>query len=76
MMVNKFLHEEIYRGAESVAKLAEPRVTVCGAGALGSQLADNLARQGFRQRSFQERWDSRQPAGVRRKTERYSPPLR
>ena len=48
-MTSKFLHEEIYRGAESVAKLAEPFVTICGAGALGSHLADNLARQGFRQ---------------------------
>lgn len=48
-MTSKFLHEEIYRGAESVAKLAKPLITVCGAGALGSHLADNLARQGFRQ---------------------------
>jgi molybdopterin/thiamine biosynthesis adenylyltransferase len=47
-MASKFLHEEIYRGAESVAKLAVPRVTICGAGALGSHLAENLARQGFR----------------------------
>jgi molybdopterin/thiamine biosynthesis adenylyltransferase len=47
-MASKFLHEEIYRGAESVAKLAAPLVTICGAGALGSHLADNLARQGLR----------------------------
>ncbi|MCE9546623.1 MAG: ThiF family adenylyltransferase [Planctomycetia bacterium] len=47
-MANKFLHEEIYRGAEQVAKLAVPQVTICGAGALGSHLVDNLARQGFR----------------------------
>ncbi|MHC4404382.1 MAG: ThiF family adenylyltransferase [Planctomycetota bacterium] len=47
-MTRKFLHEEIYRGAEAVARLAEPLVTICGAGALGSHLADNLARQGFR----------------------------
>lgn len=47
-MASKYLHEEIYRGAEAVAKLAEPLVTICGAGALGSHLADNLARQGFR----------------------------
>lgn len=46
-MASKYLHEEIYRGAESVAKLAKPLVTICGAGALGSHLADNLARQGF-----------------------------
>ena len=47
-MASKYLHEEIYRGAESVAKLAKPLVAICGAGALGSHLADNLARQGFR----------------------------
>ncbi len=48
-MTSKFLHEEIYRGAESVANLAKPLITICGAGALGSHIADNLARQGFRQ---------------------------
>jgi molybdopterin/thiamine biosynthesis adenylyltransferase len=47
-MASKYLHEEIYRGADAVAKLAGPQVTICGAGALGSHLADNLARQGFR----------------------------
>ncbi|CAK9037477.1 Probable molybdopterin-synthase adenylyltransferase (MoaD protein adenylase) (Molybdopterin-converting factor subunit 1 adenylase) (Sulfur carrier protein MoaD adenylyltransferase) [Durusdinium trenchii] len=34
--------------AEAVAKLAEPMVAMCGAGALGSNLIDNLSRQGFR----------------------------
>jgi molybdopterin/thiamine biosynthesis adenylyltransferase len=47
-MADKFHHEAIYRGADSLAKLAEVAVTLCGAGALGSHLADNLARQGFR----------------------------
>jgi molybdopterin/thiamine biosynthesis adenylyltransferase len=47
-MADKFHHEAIYRGADSIAKLAGVHVTLCGAGALGSQLADNLARQGFR----------------------------
>jgi len=45
-MASKFHHEAIYRGADSLAKLAGLQVTLCGAGALGSQLADNLARQG------------------------------
>ena len=45
-MAGKFHHEVIYRGADSLSRLAELRVTLCGAGALGSQLADNLARQG------------------------------
>src|SRR6516225_748978 len=48
-MAGKFHHEAIYRGAEQIAKLVDHRLTICGAGALGSQLADNLARQGFRQ---------------------------
>jgi molybdopterin/thiamine biosynthesis adenylyltransferase len=46
-MASKFHHEALYRGAHSMAKLAEPHLTLCGAGALGSQLADNLARQGI-----------------------------
>src|SRR6516225_10026343 len=48
-MAGKFHHEAIYRGADQVARLVDHRLTICGAGALGSQLADNLARQGFRQ---------------------------
>ena len=47
-MPRTLLHEEIYRGAEKVGRLAEPLVAVCGAGAIGSHLCDNLARQGFR----------------------------
>src|SRR5262249_43342265 len=47
-MAGKFHHEALYRGAESLAKLADFPLTLCGAGALGSHLADNLARQGFR----------------------------
>jgi molybdopterin/thiamine biosynthesis adenylyltransferase len=46
-MTSKFHHEQIYRGADSVARLAAVRLTLCGAGALGSHLADNLVRQGF-----------------------------
>src|SRR5437660_8494533 len=48
-MADKFHHEAIYRGAGEVARLAGQRLTVCGAGALGSHLADNLARQGFKE---------------------------
>jgi len=46
-MPGKFHHEQLYRGAESVGRLATSRLTLCGAGALGSHLADNLVRQGF-----------------------------
>lgn len=45
-MAGRFHHENLYRGAATVAKLATARLTICGAGALGSHLADNLARQG------------------------------
>ena len=48
-MASKFHHEALYRGADSLAKLAGWQITVCGAGALGSHFADNLARQGFSQ---------------------------
>ncbi len=40
------LHEVLYRGRDTIEKLAAARITLCGAGALGSLLADNLARQG------------------------------
>ncbi|HVK13076.1 MAG TPA: ThiF family adenylyltransferase [Gemmataceae bacterium] len=40
-------HEALYRGPDVVARLAKLRVVLCGAGALGSNLADNLVRQGL-----------------------------
>jgi len=46
-MAGRTHHEAIYRGAEQVAKLAKAKIVLCGAGALGSNLADNLVRQGF-----------------------------
>ncbi len=48
-MADKLHHETIYRGSEQIARLANQHLTICGAGALGSHLAENLARQGFRQ---------------------------
>src|ERR1700751_3935547 len=48
-MADKFHHEAIYRGADALAKLGAIPVTLGGAGALGSLLADNLVRQGVRQ---------------------------
>jgi molybdopterin/thiamine biosynthesis adenylyltransferase len=41
-------HEERYRGASAMGKLAAARVCVCGAGAVGSNLVDALARHGVR----------------------------
>lgn len=40
------LHETLFRGPEAMEKLEMARIVVCGAGALGSQLVDNLARHG------------------------------
>ena len=47
MANSKFHHEEIYRGKEAVQKLGDTLVVICGAGALGSNLAEGLVRQGF-----------------------------
>lgn len=48
MANNRFLHEEAYRGEDLVEKLSRVNVVICGAGTIGSNLADTLARQGFR----------------------------
>ena len=40
------LHESLYRGAGALETLGAARLVICGAGAIGSQLADNLARHG------------------------------
>ncbi len=40
------LYESLYRGADALEILGAARIVICGAGALGSQLADNLARHG------------------------------
>src|SRR3954452_9461762 len=45
-MAGKLVHEELYRGG-GLVKLRDLPVVICGAGAVGSNLADNLARQGF-----------------------------
>jgi molybdopterin/thiamine biosynthesis adenylyltransferase len=45
-MPGKFHHESLYRGADALAKLARLRIALCGVGAVGSNLADNLVRQG------------------------------
>ena len=47
-MRESFHHEVLYRGEDALARLARTRLVVCGAGAVGSNLVNNLARQGFR----------------------------
>src|SRR5438876_5068183 len=46
-MSSKIVHERLYHGAEALAKLRDVQLVLRGAGALGSNLADNLARQDF-----------------------------
>jgi molybdopterin/thiamine biosynthesis adenylyltransferase len=45
----RFHHEQIFRGKEAMAQLAKASLHICGAGALGSNLAVNLVRMGIRQ---------------------------
>jgi molybdopterin/thiamine biosynthesis adenylyltransferase len=42
-----FFHEQLYRTDTVMAKLKDYPVIICGAGALGANLAENLARAGF-----------------------------
>jgi molybdopterin/thiamine biosynthesis adenylyltransferase len=42
-----FFHEQLYRTDAVMAKLKDYPVTICGAGALGANLVENLARAGF-----------------------------
>ncbi len=41
-------HEQLYRDSDAMARLASLRLTICGAGALGANLAETLARMGAR----------------------------
>lgn len=42
-----FFHEQLYRNDNVMAKLKNYPVTICGAGALGGNLTENLVRAGF-----------------------------
>ena len=41
------IHEEVFRGEQALVKMASQNIFVCGCGAIGSNLIDNLVRQGF-----------------------------
>lgn len=43
-----FHHEQIFRGKEALQKFSAFPLLICGVGAIGSNLAENLVRQGFR----------------------------
>lgn len=42
-----FFHEQLYRSVESMAQIRDYPVTICGAGALGANITESLARSGF-----------------------------
>jgi molybdopterin/thiamine biosynthesis adenylyltransferase len=45
--MDRLYHERLHRSDATMARLKALPVTLCGAGALGANLAENLARQGF-----------------------------
>ncbi len=45
--MSAFYHEELQRGRDALARMQDCAVTVCGAGALGANIAEGLARAGF-----------------------------
>ncbi len=45
-MSKKWHHEQLQRGPDAMKKLAAIKIGICGAGAIGSNLAVNLARMG------------------------------
>lgn len=45
--MNMFFHEQLYRSDSLMAKIRDYPVVICGAGALGANLTENLARAGF-----------------------------
>lgn len=46
-MADVLVHERIYRGDDLMKRMASVHIAMCGAGAVGSNLVDSLARQGF-----------------------------
>lgn len=42
-----FFHEQLYRRSKVMAKIKDFPVTICGAGALGANITESLARSGF-----------------------------
>lgn len=45
----QFFHEQLQRSQETMNKLRDFSITICGAGALGANLCESLARSGFNQ---------------------------
>jgi len=47
--VSFLYHEELYRSPQFMKQLEDIRITICGAGALGANLAESLIRSGVKQ---------------------------
>ncbi|HZT42527.1 MAG TPA: ThiF family adenylyltransferase [Chthonomonadaceae bacterium] len=54
-LTSALFHEQRYRSEEAMRRLRDLAVTVCGAGALGANLVESLARQGFARLSVIDR---------------------
>ncbi|MEG4015249.1 MULTISPECIES: HesA/MoeB/ThiF family protein [unclassified Microcoleus] len=54
-----FFHEQLYRSAAVMSLLKNFSVTVCGAGALGANIAESLVRSGFCQLRVIDRIEKR-----------------
>jgi tRNA A37 threonylcarbamoyladenosine dehydratase len=46
--MNTLVHEEKFRGLGLLKKMAEQEFIICGVGAIGSNLVENMVRQGFK----------------------------
>ncbi|MBN8722855.1 MAG: ThiF family adenylyltransferase [Acidobacteria bacterium] len=49
MVSAQFFHEQLYRSQTTIEKFQQFPITICGAGALGANLCETLARVGFTQ---------------------------
>lgn len=47
ILMTIFRHEQAYRSIEAMAQLKTYAITICGAGALGANIAENLSRMGY-----------------------------
>ncbi len=45
--MSMFMHEQVYRSANVMTRLKEASIVVCGAGALGANIVENLGRMGY-----------------------------
>lgn len=46
--MNTLIHEEKFRGKTLLQKMADQNFIICGAGAIGSNIIETMARQGFK----------------------------